>query len=278
MKGGLAVLLSALEALEQSPFAGILGWDVLINPDEEIGSPGSRYLFEKLAEQKEVGLIFEPSYPDGSFVSSRKGSSNWTVVAKGRSAHVGRHFEQGRNAITALSRFLLEAESLSEPERGITVNIGYIEGGGAINIVPDLAIGKFNCRVVEIKDLAILSQKLYRLVEEASKAEGISLTLYENEKNPPKPFDSKLQMLFDVFKKCGTSLGIEIKWKPSGGACDGCRLYAAGLPNIDTLGPIGGHIHTFDEYIELDSLTHRAQLTALFLMQLAAGEIKGRLA
>ena len=220
-----------------------------------------------------MGLIFEPSYPDGSFVSSRKGSSNWTAIAKGRSAHVGRDFQNGRNALTALARFLLAAENLTNHEKGITVNVGSIEGGSPVNIVPDLAVGKFNIRVIEAQDLEILTKELYKLTEEASKEEGIAISLHANENNPPKPFDAKQKTLFNSVNSCAVTLGMQMHWKPSGGACDGSRLYAAGLPNIDTLGVIGGQIHTSHEYVELDSLTKRAQLTALFLMQLASGRM-----
>lgn len=272
MKGGLLVLLKSLQALERSPFANIIGWDVLINPDEEIGSPGSGYLFKQCAKRNQVGLIFEPSYPDGTFVSSRKGSSNWTIIARGHSAHVGRNIETGRNAITTLAKFLLEADKLSNKEKGVTVNVGHIEGGGPVNIVPDLAIGRFNVRAIEATDFDALAKELQRLTVAISQSEGVNLTLYENTKNPPKPFDANIQTLFEALKKCAKTLGIEMRWKASGGACDGCRLYADGLPNIDTLGVVGDHIHTDEEYVLLDSLTERTQLTALFLMSLAAGE------
>lgn len=272
MKGGLLVLLKSLQAIEQSHFANILGWDVLINPDEEIGSPGSEYLFKECATRNQIGLIFEPAYPDGSFVSSRKGSSNWTAIARGRSAHVGRNIEDGRNAITALAKFLLEVEKLAHIEKGIAINIGHIEGGGPVNIVPDLAIGRFNVRVIEAKDLENLVHAFYRLSESLSQSNGVSLTLHEITKNPPKPFDANIQVLFEALKKCAKQLGFAMHWKPSGGACDGCRLYADGLPNIDTLGVVGDHIHTHNECIFLDSLTERTKLTTLFLMSLAAGE------
>lgn len=274
MKGGLVVMLTALRAFEQSPYAHSIGWDILINPDEEIGSPGSGPLFETCAKHNTIGLLFEPSYSDGSFVSSRKGSSNWTAVAKGRSAHAGRDFHKGRNAITALAKFLLQVELLNNPEKEITVNIGHLEGGGPINIVPDSALGKFNIRIVEPNDLENLTLMINKLAEEASREEGIEIAVHADTRNPPKPFDSKTESLFKVIKECASQLGMEMRWRPSGGACDGCRLHAAGLPNMDTLGVIGGNIHTYEEYIELDSLVQRAQLTSLFLMLLASGEMK----
>src|SRR5262249_39128994 len=89
-KGGLLVLLHALLALERSPVAGSLAWEVLLNPDEEIGSPGSGSLFAAAAKRNDIGLLFEPALPDGSLVASRKGSGNFTFIVHGRAAHAGR--------------------------------------------------------------------------------------------------------------------------------------------------------------------------------------------
>lgn len=268
MKGGLIVLLTALQAVQRSPFANLFDWEVFINPDEEVGSPGSSPLFFERAKQHTLGLIFEPSYPDGTLVSSRKGSSNWTVVAKGRAAHVGRDFQKGRNALTALAKFLIAAEALTDHAKGISVNVGHIEGGGPVNVVPELAVGRFNVRVTSLEDFNRIQESLKSLANVASKEEGISIELHANENNPPKPFDGKQPALFESLRRCGDQLKMKLDWKASGGACDGSRLYHAGLPNIDTLGVVGGDIHSFNEYIELDSLTKRAQLTALFIMLL----------
>lgn len=273
MKGGLVILLTALQAFEKSPFAGKIGWEVLINPDEEIGSPGSDYLFVQSAKRNDIGLIFEPSYPDGTLVSSRKGSANFALVARGRGAHAGRDFFEGRNAITAMARFITKAETLIHKEKGITLNVGYIEGGGPVNIVPDLAFCRINIRVSNSDDMDKVKSDLNQIVKETNGCEEVSFVMHEETSTPPKPFDSKIEALFSALKKCGQWLGMQLACKPSGGACDGCRLYAAGLPNLDTLGAIGGNIHTHDEYIHLPSLTERARLTALFLMMLAAHEI-----
>lgn len=274
MKGGLVILLTALQAVQKSPFGDLIDWEILINPDEEVGSPGSSGLFAEKAKKNTIGLIFEPSFPDGALVSSRKGSSNWTIVARGRAAHVGRDFQKGRNALTALAKFLLSVEMLTDLEKGLIVNIGNIEGGGPVNVVPSLAIGRLNVRVSDKSDLIKFEESLADLASRASQQEGFSITFLNNENNLPKPFDDRQKKLFNALNQSAKQLNEGIEWRPSGGACDGSRLYNAGLPNIDTLGAIGGEIHSNNEYIELDSLTKRAQLTALFIMQLAAGEIK----
>ena len=274
MKGGLVVMLTALKALEKSPWAGKIGWEVLINPDEEIGSPGSAFLFHEAAQRNALGLVFEPAFPDGSFVSSRKGSLSYTIISHGRSAHVGRDFQQGRNALTHLARLVLEVEKLSNEERGITVNIGCLISKGPVNIVPHLAVAKINVRLNTREDIAPIDQAIQTIVQEANQHEGHSLTLLADALTPPKPFDSKIQTVFQAVKQSADALGIDMRWKPTGGACDSCRLYADGLPNIDTLGVVGGNLHTPEEFIIVDSLRERAQLTALFLMQWAAGEIQ----
>lgn len=270
MKGGLVVLFKALETFEKSPFSGKLGWEVIINPDEELGSPGSETLWIESAKKHCCGLLFEPSFPDGSIVIGRKGSANFTVVAKGKSAHAGRDFHLGRNAISALAQFIVEAEKLNDAGRGITINIGHIEGGGPVNIVPELAICRFNLRMQTLEDLTLLKMKLQNITGDCAK-EGIFLTLHEQTMRQPKPFDAGHQKLFKEIEACALDLGISLPTTFSGGVCDGNILSQAGLPNIDTMGVVGGNIHTHEEYILLDSLVHRARLTAYFLMKLAAG-------
>lgn len=273
MKGGLVVMFKILECIERSPFAGKIGWEVLINSDEETGSSGSEPLFAQCAKRNQVGLLFEPSFPDGAIVSSRKGSMNFTVIARGKSAHAGRDFHHGRNAISAMARFIIEAESLTDSAKGITVNVGNIEGGGPVNIVPDLAISRFNVRMVEPSDLPLLKEMLHRIAAADRSPEGISYTYIDNSMRGPKPFDDAHRHLFETMKSCGKDLGMSLEWKPSGGVCDGNTLSFEGLPTIDTLGVIGGNIHTSDEYMLLSSLTERATLTAYFLMKLANREI-----
>jgi len=272
MKGGLVVMLKALEALEQSPYAGKIGYEILLNPDEEIGSPSSEPLFREAAKRHQLGLIFEPSFPDGTLVSSRKGSVNYTFSVVGQAAHVGRNFYQGRSAIVSLARFIGNIEALNDPESGVSVNIGFIEGGGPVNIVPEFASCKVNIRFDDPDYFKSLNEVLLDLVEEAS-VDGITVNMYQTTLRKPKSFDWKSQRLFEAFKQCGAELGQVLTCQPSGGVCDGNILSAAGLPTLDTLGVVGGELHTSNEYIRLKSLKKRAQLTARFLERLASGKI-----
>ena len=267
-KGGLVVMLNAIKALEASPLAGKIGWEVLINPDEEIGSPGSVHLINEIASRCKFGLLFEPSLPDGTLVSWRKGSGNFSFVARGRSAHAGREFEKGRNAIVALSRLIDAIDRLNDGGE-VTFNVGRIQGGEALNVVPDLAIGRVNVRVKTVEQQAFVESKFDELVEEFSQLDGFSVERYGSFTSPPKPLSDDVVDLQNRIETCGESLGIDIQWRGTGGASDGNKFAAAGLPNIDTLGPRGGSIHSSDEYLIPSSLVPRAKLTALILLSLA---------
>jgi len=273
MKGGLLVLLKGLEDFEKNINAEKIGWEILIVPDEEIGSPGSSRLFLEGAARNQIGLLFEPTLADGTLVSARKGSWNGTVVARGKSAHAGREFHEGRNAITALSRFMIKAEELSDPNGEITVNIGTVEGGGATNVVPDFAICRMNIRMKQPHQVKEIRDELETLIKKITKETGVSLELFEDSLRPPKPIDPETEHLFHALAKCALSLEISLEWQETGGACDGNTLAAAGLPTIDTLGVIGGNLHTPEEYMEIASLSQRIKLLTRFLERVASGEI-----
>lgn len=272
-KGGLVVLMIVLEALERSPWAKNIGWEVLINPDEEVGSPGSAVLLEKSAKRNHLGLIFEPTFPDGSLAAERKGSGYFTAVARGRAAHAGRDPGSGRNAIRAIADFIQAIDDLNGQRNGITVNAGFIHGGGPVNIVPDLAILKFNVRITRPSDEARVKKQIDKVARTINVREGLSLELHGKFFRKPKILTAANRRLIDMISKCGSDLGMKLDWHDSGGCCDGNNLSTAGLPNVDNLGVRGGEIHSHREYMHLDSLTERARLSALFLMKLASGHI-----
>jgi glutamate carboxypeptidase len=272
MKGGILVMMAALEALERSEHKDRLGYTVLLSPDEEIGSPGSAPRLMELGRKAHVGLTFEPSLPDGSLAGARKGSGNWALIVRGRAAHAGRDHHLGRNAIAAMAEFTVALDALNGQRKGVTFNIAKIDGGGASNIVPELAIGRFNVRVKEDGDDAWVMEQLRRLTAQISAKDGITAELTGGFTRPPKPMSPANAQVFDWVRRAGALLGQEIRWAPSGGVCEGNNLWAAGCPNVDTLGVIGGNIHSDQEFIKLDSLVSRAQLAALILLKLASGE------
>ncbi|CUI17153.1 putative carboxypeptidase G2 [Candidatus Protochlamydia naegleriophila] len=273
MKGGLAILLVTLAALERSPYADQIGWEVLINPDEEIGSPGSAYLFEEAARRNHIGLIFEPSFPDGAFVSSRKGSATYSITVKGRSAHVGRNFSEGRHAIYALSQFIQKVELLNKPDEGVIVNVGYVEGGGPVNIVPDFAACRLNMRTSNADDILFLQRTLQDIASLCQQKEGIQLSIINETERMPKPLTQNLQVLFELYADCAHDLHIPFQLRETGGVCDGNITSGAGLPTMDSIGAVGGCIHTHEEYLFLPSLVERTKLASLFLFKLATKEL-----
>lgn len=273
LKGGLVVMLKALEVLEKSPFSEHVGWEVLINPDEEIGSQSSDHLLAECAERCHLGLIYEPALSDGTLAGSRKGSGNFSVVVHGRAAHAGRDHHLGRNAIVACAKITAAIDALNGKREGVTLNPGKIDGGGALNAVPDLAIMRFNVRTQELADQLWLEENFAEILQVANDEDGITAEMHGKFTRSPKPIEPDNIKVFELVKSCGEMLGQEIGWKATGGCCDGNNLYKHGLPNVDTLGVCGGDIHSDKEFVLLDSLASRAKLSALLLMRLANKDI-----
>ncbi|HEY2658199.1 MAG TPA: hydrolase [Caulobacteraceae bacterium] len=274
MKGGLLVMLKALKALEASPWAERLGYQVVINSDEEVSSLGSAALLAQAAGRAQVGLVYEPATtPDGVLAGARKGLAAFTLVARGVSAHAGRDHAVGRNAVVAAADFAVRAAKLSGAREGLTINVGRIEGGGATNVVPDLALCRLEARVATHEDRRWIEAELNRLAGVVGADHDLGLELHGRFTRPPKPFDASTRALFEAVAQCGSDLGQPIQWRATGGCCDGNNLAETGLPVVDTLGVRGGLIHSRDEFLIVDSLVERAQLSALLLMRLASGEI-----
>ena len=275
MKGGISVMLGALEAFEQHPASQALGYTVLLSPDEEIGSLASAPRLAELARKAHVGMTYEPALPDGRLVSARSGSGNFHIVVRGRAAHAGREFAKGRNAIVAAARIAAALAALNGQRDGLTVNIARIDGGGPLNIVPDLAVLRFNVRLPGAGDTAWLDRAIAEAMREGE-GEGLALSLHGGVNRPPKPFGAAQQSLFEAVRSVGELIGQPITWQPSGGVCEGNNLLAAGLPGIDTLGVRGGEIHSEREFAIPESFVERAQLSALLLGKLADGTIDAR--
>jgi glutamate carboxypeptidase len=278
-KGGIAIIHEALLALEQSPLAGQLGWKIILNPDEEIGSPGSSEGLQRAAKKCHMGLLFEPSLPDGALVGARKGSGNFTVAVHGKAAHAGRNPQEGRNAIVALATWLGEWAELPVRFPGMTVNVGRIQGGGSVNRVPDFAMAEINVRVETDGQVEGFAGWRKQQEERWSQREGYRCEWFGGFSAPPKPWEGATRKWMQCVQECGHLLGMDLKVKSSGGVCDGNRLAAAGLPNVDTLGPVGDGLHGAGEKMLLPSLFQRMRLTCLILMRLAqepdwAGDLK----
>lgn len=272
LKGGLLTLWLALAALERSPHRERIGWEVLLNPDEEIGSVASAPLLAEAATRHRFGLIYEPSLPDGCLVSARKGSGNFEVLVHGIAAHAGRNPEQGRNALVAAAHFTTRLQALNGQREGVTLNPGYVRGGGAVNVVPDFCLLRFNVRTSAPADEAWLRNQIDRICAELG-GDGLCFEIRGGFTRPPKLINQAQQRLMHWVGDCGQALKLPLSFKPTGGCCDGNNLAALGLPNLDNMGVVGRDIHSAKETMRYSSLAERAQLSALLLMRFASGEL-----
>jgi glutamate carboxypeptidase len=263
MKGGLSLMLAALQAFEALPGEKRIGYEVLMSPDEEIGSPGSAPLLAELGKRAQVGMTYEPAMADGALVDARKGSGNYSLAIRGRAAHVGRAFNDGRNAIIAAAEAATALNALNGARDGVTFNVGAIDGGGAVNVVPDKAVLRFNVRAPTKEDASWAEDEVRRIC--ACQHEGLSAKLYGGVTRPPKPVTPAQATMIGWTKQAGAALGLTLSFKPSGGVCEGNNLAAAGCPNIDTLGPCGGNLHSDQEFALISSFAERAKLSFLLL-------------
>ena len=271
MKGGLCVILHALTAFEATPDAARLGYDVMINSDEETGSLSSAALIAELARGKYAALTYEPAaLPDGTLAHARGGTGNYSVTIRGRSAHAGRNPHEGRNAVVAAAELVLRLTRLEADD--ITVNPAKIEGGSANNVVPDLAVVRFNIRPRSTEAMHRFEGQLTDLTAEIAEEREVAIHRHGGVTRPPKPVGAQAQKLFDLVRDCGAALGQAIAWQPSGGVCDGNNIAACGVPVVDTMGVRGGAIHSPDEYMIVPSLAERAALSALLLTRLSTGD------
>ncbi|HRD27396.1 MAG TPA: hydrolase [Caulobacter sp.] len=275
MKGGISVILAALHAFEAHPDAGRVGYRVLLSPDEEIGSLASAPVLAEFGRLGHVGMTYEPALADGTLAGERKGSGNFHIRVTGRTAHAGRDFAIGRNAITAAARIAGALDALNGLRDGVTLNVARIDGGSPLNVVPDIAVVRFNVRFPDAAAAAWLEAGIATALA-AGQGDGLDASLHGGFTRPAKPFNAAQAALFGTVREVGGLLGQDIAWKPSGGVCEGNNLFAVGLPNVDTLGVRGGDIHSENEFAWPDSFAERAQLSALILMKLASGEIDAR--
>jgi len=268
MKGGIAVMLAALKAVEASPLASVLGYEVIINSDEEVGSLGSAALIADAARGKKAALTYEPSaLPDGTLAGARPGSGNFAITIHGRSAHAGRNPEDGRNAVAAAAQLTLLFEAMRQP--GLSVNPARIDGGSPTNVVPDIAILRVNLRPATPELQKIASAMIEEAIALVSEEREVRIELHGGFARPPKPMTAEAEALFKLVKQAGADLGQAIGWQASGGVCDGNNIAACGVPVVDTMGVRGGKIHSMEEFLIVESLKERAALSALTILRLA---------
>ncbi len=269
MKGGLALMLEALLAIEA--VAPHVGYDVLINSDEETGSFSSAALLAEVARGKAAALTYEPALPDGTLAGARGGTGNFSIVVRGRAAHAGRNPEDGRNAIVAAGALAVRLHAERSPR--LAVNPARIDGGGPNNVVPDLAVLRINFRPADADEIARARAAIDAAVTEVAAAHEVAIEVHGGFNRPPKPVDAGAARLFELVRATGADLGQSIGWRDTGGVCDGNNIAACGVPVVDTMGARGGAIHSMEEFLIVDSLAERAALSAVTMLRLANGSL-----
>jgi glutamate carboxypeptidase len=276
MKGGLVTILAALQAFEATPHAASVGWEVLLTPDEETGSHGTAHLFRGAARDHQFGFVFEPGRPNGNIIHSRKGTGGLVATCHGRAAHAAKVPNDGRSAILALAEFLLDAAKIPSEMPDVMVNVGNIRGGAAAtNVVPHFAESEIDIRITKIADSEPLLARFQALADRINTRDGIKLTLKGGFNRPPKECLPAEEAVFPEWQRAARDVGVpEFTWVHGGGGSDGNFLTAGGLPNLDGIGPIGDNLHSDREFCRVETIAPRAQIVALFLHRVAAGEIK----
>ncbi|MGP1310291.1 MAG: M20/M25/M40 family metallo-hydrolase [Phycisphaerales bacterium] len=264
MKGGLVTTVAALEALHEEGVEP--SWTFVLTSDEETGSYHSESVLRAQAAKHDVGLVIEPALPGGELVTERLGSGQFMIETHGRSAHVGRAFQEGVSAVTALARAIVAVADMPDLEKGRIINIGPLKGGEATNAVPSRACAWGNVRFPS-QEVADELEAMLAALETPENAMP-SLKVHTSFNRPAKPMTPEVERLALEARRAAGSLGQELPFAKTGGVCDGNILQSAGLPCIDTLGVRGGGLHTTDEWIELDSLVERAQLMAVLVHRL----------
>jgi glutamate carboxypeptidase len=265
MKGGLVVLLAALDALRAT---GAPVWDevtltVICNSDEEMMSPTSRPLIVAEARRADTVCVLEPARPGGEYTYVRKGCGMYTLTVAGRAAHSGLLYHQGRSAIAELARKIVLLHEITDLERGTTVNVGVVRGGIRPNVVADQAACEFDLRALTPAE-AERAERRFREIAALQFVPDTTTALTGGMLFPPLPALRRNELLFEWVRAAGRLLGLELRAIVSGGASDGntAGQYA---PLIDGMGVCGDGAHSEREFIWLPSLVERAQVLALFL-------------
>jgi glutamate carboxypeptidase len=261
MKGGIVIMLEAVQKFLSDTKNLNIGLDILLNSDEEVGSLSSENYFLSQCPFMTVALGYEPALPCGNFAGERKGGITFTMIAQGKSAHAGRDFENGRNAVTALSRLSVFCDNLWREYKGLSINVGQFIGGGAVNVVPDMAIMRVNMRSYSKHDMLEAILKIQEYMNKIATEYEINLEYHErNRRNPKVNFDIQVILQNYVSDLCKND-NMSSEFIPTGGMCDGNLFSGEGIPTVDSLGAIGGKIHTFDEFLNCDAIENRINLS-----------------
>jgi glutamate carboxypeptidase len=263
MKGGLAQIVVALASLRGLAIEPELTPVVLVNADEEVGSRESGRYVRRLARIADRALVLEPSLGiEGRLKTERKGVARYTVVVHGRAAHAGLDPGAGASAILELSHVIQALFALNDPARGITVNVGTIDGGLRPNVVAAESRAVVDVRTRSAADAEQVDASIRQLQPVTP---GTSLSIEGGPGRPPLEPTPRNQALFETAQALGQHLGMSLDGGTAGGGSDGstASLHTA---TLDGLGPVGDGAHAAHEYIEIGPTLDRAALLALLLV------------
>lgn len=271
MKAGLvmnAFVLAAVKRFGGAP-APVVG---LITSDEEIASPSSRPIIERVARAARCLFNAEPGRPSGNIVTGRKGGVFLRFEVFGRAAHSGGAFEKGISAIGELAHKVVAMHKVTDMARGVTVNVGIVAGGQSVNTTAPHAEGQIDLRYVKPTDRARALASLQEIVDTAV-VPGSTARLEVLGEFLPLTTTGAAQELFAGYQAAAADAGLSIQGEFSGGCADSGFSAGVGCPTLCATGPVGGNAHTAEEYLEVASLVPRAQALALAIVRLplAAG-------
>ncbi|MGE7119939.1 M20 family metallopeptidase [Peribacillus sp. NPDC046944] len=268
MKGSLVELLYAIFCMKLTGQTGYKHIQIILNSDEEIGSPSSAALISEKAKDKKFALVLEPARADGSLVTARRGCGQFKVEVVGKSAHSGVEPEKGQSAIEELAHKILALHRLTDHQLGIGVNVGIIEGGVAVNTVAPHASALIDVRISKRNQAQFVCKQMKDICAQTFVA-GTKTSLSGKMDRPPMEKTEKTTVLLEIIRQAGEEMGITITDTETGGGSDASFPSELGIATIDGLGPIGGHAHSEDEYLEIESLLERTLLLATLLEKLS---------
>src|SRR6266545_2419778 len=262
---GPPVFLVGLAAAARAGLLARLPVAALVVSDEEVGSPESQPLLRERARGAACALVFESGRPGDLVVTRRKGVASLRAEARGVAAHAGNEPERGRSAIWALARLVERAQALSDPARGVSVNVGTFHGGTSKNTVPELAECDSDLRYTTAEDGRALEAALEGAARDAA-LPGTSIVLSRGAARLPLERTERSAALAAEYGACQRASGLGAGEAPlAGGGSDACTTAEVGVPSIDGLGPRGAGYHTRDEEVDLTSLVPKAQALFRFL-------------
>jgi glutamate carboxypeptidase len=263
MKGGLVQMLFALRALAELGFEPSVRAVVFVNSDEEIGSPGSAEHISRLARTVARAYVLEPSFgPAGKLKTARKGVARFKLRIKGEASHAGLSPEKGVSAILEASHQIQRLFELNDPERGVTVNVGTIDGGLRPNVIAPEVVADVDARALREEDARRVEQAILAL---APFQDGITIEVEGGFGRPPLEPTERNRALWEAARRAAAELEISLEQATVGGASDG-NITSAYTATLDGLGPVGEGAHASHEYVSVSQMPERAALLALLVM------------